>query len=193
MGEVWETLRWTYSPSLVTVSSPKLWLLDFVSAKELRTDRQTDKQTDGRTDDPITRCPRRTFQAGGIKICGLLILTLCHGNILECHRKHIFWPSQQQNLAHLSIHVTGSMQALVSNSCRLVARCCQTVGSQGRCTCTCNGKEIKYIFRHKAPVRAGSAHIDNIYNPSCPWHECPGAGQILELSRHYISIQMYAM
>ena len=33
-----------------------------------RTNRQTDKQTDGRTDDPNTRCPRRTFQAGGIKI-----------------------------------------------------------------------------------------------------------------------------
>ena len=31
------------------------------------TDLRTDGQTDGRTDDPITRCPRRTFQAGGIK------------------------------------------------------------------------------------------------------------------------------
>ena len=39
------------------------WTL-FVSGTELRTDRQTD----GRTDDPITRCPRRTFQAGGIKM-----------------------------------------------------------------------------------------------------------------------------
>ena len=43
----------------------------FVSGTELRThrrtDRQTDGQTDGQTDDPITRCPRRTFQAGGIK------------------------------------------------------------------------------------------------------------------------------
>ena len=36
----------------------------FVSGTEWRTDRQTD----GRTDDPITRCPRRTFQARGIKI-----------------------------------------------------------------------------------------------------------------------------
>ena len=27
----------------------------------------TDGQTDRRTDDPNTRCPRRTFQAGGIK------------------------------------------------------------------------------------------------------------------------------
>ena len=40
----------------------------FVSGTELRTDGQTDKRTDRRTDDPITRCPRRTFQAGGIKI-----------------------------------------------------------------------------------------------------------------------------
>ena len=39
----------------------------FISGTELRTDRRTDKQTDGRTDDPNTRCPRRTFQAGGIK------------------------------------------------------------------------------------------------------------------------------
>ena len=39
----------------------------FVSGAELRTDGQTDRQTDGRTDDPITRCPRWIFQAGGIK------------------------------------------------------------------------------------------------------------------------------
>ena len=36
----------------------------FVSRTELR----TDKQLNGQTDDPITRCPRRTFQAGVIKI-----------------------------------------------------------------------------------------------------------------------------
>ena len=30
---------------------------------------RTNRQTNGRTDDPITRCPRRTFQAGGIKSC----------------------------------------------------------------------------------------------------------------------------
>ena len=51
----------------------QVWLLNdhsnfkyctlFVSGTELRTDRQTD----GQTDDPNTRCPRRTFQAGGIK------------------------------------------------------------------------------------------------------------------------------
>ena len=29
---------------------------------------QTNGKTDGQTDDPITRCPRRTFQAGGIKM-----------------------------------------------------------------------------------------------------------------------------
>ena len=38
------------------------WTL-FVSRTELR----TNGQTDGRTDDLNTRCPRRTFQAGGIK------------------------------------------------------------------------------------------------------------------------------
>ena len=36
----------------------------FVCRTELRTDGQTDRQTD----DPNTICPRRTFQAGGIKI-----------------------------------------------------------------------------------------------------------------------------
>ena len=40
----------------------------FVSWTELRTDGQTDRQTYRRTGDPITTCPRRTFQAGGIKI-----------------------------------------------------------------------------------------------------------------------------
>ena len=40
----------------------------FVSGTELRTDGQTNRLTDRQTDDPITRCPRRTFQAGGIKI-----------------------------------------------------------------------------------------------------------------------------
>ena len=39
----------------------------FVSGTELRTDRQTNRQTDRQMDDPITRCHRRTFQAGGIK------------------------------------------------------------------------------------------------------------------------------
>ena len=55
----------------------KVWLLYrhpnfryctlLVSGTELQTNRQTDKRTDRQTDDPITRCPRRAFQAGGIK------------------------------------------------------------------------------------------------------------------------------
>ena len=32
-----------------------------------QTEGRTDRQTNGRTDDPITRCPLQTFQAGGIK------------------------------------------------------------------------------------------------------------------------------
>ena len=41
-----------------------------ISGTELWKDGQTDKRTDGRTDDPNTRCPRWTFQAGDIKrIC----------------------------------------------------------------------------------------------------------------------------
>ena len=38
--------------------------MHFVSGTELRTYKRTDEQTD----DPITRCPRQTFQAGGIKM-----------------------------------------------------------------------------------------------------------------------------
>ena len=38
----------------------------------------TNRQTDGQTDDnPITRCPRRTFQAGGINITSIIIFILC--------------------------------------------------------------------------------------------------------------------
>ena len=39
----------------------------FENGAELRTDGQTNGRTD-KTDNPITICPRRTFQAGGIKI-----------------------------------------------------------------------------------------------------------------------------
>ena len=64
VSEVWATLRWTYSPSLVTVSPPKLKLLHFLCKR----DRIKDTQTAGQTDDPITRCLQRTFQVEGIKI-----------------------------------------------------------------------------------------------------------------------------
>ena len=65
VSEVWATLRWTYSQSLVTVWPPQtlnnaLCLHTYISGAELR--------TDGQTDDPNTRCPQLTFQAGGIKI-----------------------------------------------------------------------------------------------------------------------------
>ena len=43
---------------------------------ELRKDRQTDGR--GQTDNPNTRCPRRTFQAGGIKIFGTSSCTSQH-------------------------------------------------------------------------------------------------------------------
>ena len=47
------------------------------------TDRQTDKRTGRRKDSPITRCPRRTFQAAGIKkwehlkhFCGNVLMSV---------------------------------------------------------------------------------------------------------------------
>ena len=54
-----------------------------------QTDGRTDRQTDRCTDDPITRCPRRTFQAVGIKICTAKIISLnCFGipNIFACEK-----------------------------------------------------------------------------------------------------------
>ena len=57
----------------------------FVSRTELWTDRQTNGPTDGWSDDPITRCPRRTFQAGGIK--NVFSLMFVHGvhNVNKVH------------------------------------------------------------------------------------------------------------
>ena len=84
-----------------------------VSGTELRTDRRTDRQTDGQTDgqtdDPITRCPRRTFQDGGIKINALwpwprLMGSLCMKfHDYRCKGKAIM---QQLNISHfqLSMH-----------------------------------------------------------------------------------------
>ena len=56
VSEVWGTLWWSYSPSLILYDHPNFkYCTLFASGTELQ------------TDDPITRCPRRTFQAGGIK------------------------------------------------------------------------------------------------------------------------------
>ena len=49
---------WTYSPSLLNF---KYYTL-YVRGTELRTNRRTN----GQSDDSITRCPWRTFQAGGL-------------------------------------------------------------------------------------------------------------------------------
>ena len=51
------------------------------------TDGQTDKRTNRRTDDPNTRCPRRTFQAGGIKML-VPMESSCHK---EC--TYVIWKS----------------------------------------------------------------------------------------------------
>ena len=49
----------------------QVWLLydhpNFKYCPLYRTKLRTDRQTDRKTDDSNTRCPRRTFQAGGIK------------------------------------------------------------------------------------------------------------------------------
>ena len=80
VSEVWGIHRWTYSPNLVTVSSPKLSILLFVCKR----DGITHRQTDGRTNDPITICPRPTFQVGGIKTrCIYKILCPCSQESLK--------------------------------------------------------------------------------------------------------------
>ena len=43
-------------------------ILHFVCKQDGITDRQTKERMDIQMDDPITRCPQQTFQAGGIKI-----------------------------------------------------------------------------------------------------------------------------
>ena len=45
VSEVWGTQIWTYSPGLVTVSSPKLQILHFVCKRDGITDRETDGGT----------------------------------------------------------------------------------------------------------------------------------------------------
>ena len=68
VSEVWETHRWTYSPSLVTVSSSKLEILHFVWKRDGITDRQMD--------DPITT----VFQLGqnrrALLVCGGISATV---------------------------------------------------------------------------------------------------------------------
>ena len=49
-----------------------------------RTNGQTDGRTDGQTDDPITRCPRRTFQAGGIKTAFIFAK-----GVFACHMENL--------------------------------------------------------------------------------------------------------
>ena len=66
VSEVWGTHRWTNNPSYFIITQT-LNIALFLQAG--RNYGQTYKQSDRQTDDPITRCPRGTFQAGGIKIC----------------------------------------------------------------------------------------------------------------------------
>ena len=74
-------------------------------------------QTDRRTNDPITRCPQRTFQAGGIKSLWPTdpnILSWKHTGQWNVTGNTFFWPYHNNNnklLAHRNI--TGSMQALI--------------------------------------------------------------------------------
>ena len=61
----------------------------FISGTELR----TDKQTDGRTDDPNTRCPRRTFQAGGIKTFTKTRMAAFQGmHVLPANHSYVWLP-----------------------------------------------------------------------------------------------------
>ena len=83
-------------------------------------DEITDRQTDRRTNDPINRCPRRTFQAEIIKIKRSLwptdpnILSWKHTGQWNVTGNTFVWPYHNNNnklLAHRNI--TGIMQALI--------------------------------------------------------------------------------
>ena len=76
----------------------------FLSGTELR----TDWQTNGQTDDPITRCPRRTFQAGGIKIYKFVTLPQLVLDILGAIFLHICI-----NLQVLEIVVSIGLDSLI--------------------------------------------------------------------------------
>ena len=77
---------------MVTELLLELEILQFECKRDGITDGQTDGRTDGqtdrRTDDPNTRCPRRTFQAGGIKIC---MNTPYHNQFDQCIVGHTCW------------------------------------------------------------------------------------------------------
>ena len=63
VNEVWATLRWTYSPSLVTVSPSKPNLKYWTSYRwDGIMDKRTVGQTNGQTDDRITKCPGGPFR-----------------------------------------------------------------------------------------------------------------------------------
>ena len=64
--KVWGTNKWTYSPSLVTTSSPKLCILLFVCKRDGITDRQTNGLTDGRTI-RLLDAPGGPFRIGAYK------------------------------------------------------------------------------------------------------------------------------
>ena len=72
-----------------------------------QTDRQTDKRTDGQTDDPITRCPRRTFQAGGIKSIWMVLLISW---TLECSCFHCSFFTVL--ITTSDMHMNGTTQSL---------------------------------------------------------------------------------
>ena len=91
----------------------------FVSRTELRTDRQTD----GQTDDPITRCPRRTFQAGGIKIMKLLEAIQLHYTILYSNvasdRGEVFYHHNQLNYEIILCNWRNYTKYIVIRMCAL--------------------------------------------------------------------------
>ena len=70
VSEVWGTHRWNLQSKFgyFIISQTLIIALCLKAGRNYgQTNGQTDKRTDKQTDDPITRCPRRTFQTGGIK------------------------------------------------------------------------------------------------------------------------------
>ena len=107
----------------------------FVSGTELQTNRQTNGQTDRQTDDPITRCPRRTFQAGGIKR-GKGMYTLNQLVISTCTIK-IFDFSNFGNLKLLSLYKGNfSLHKILNTTFLHLKWLSKTRGPKGHISCT---------------------------------------------------------
>ena len=110
----------------------------FVSGTELRTDGQTNGQTDGWTDDPITRCPRGTFQARGIKTTHMLMKFLRSLKPVVLHSPH--------STSALKIDVTEQNDVI----CDVILRKCKR---QSQVLCSVENQKLRFYHTDHSPPK----------------------------------------